>query len=92
MAPSVSLSIPHELNASRKKEDLQSQVQQLVLQKGAFRNVTETSLVADIQRPGVEADGNEDEAEQDEESAADTVQATREKLNQMRIEYLQMTS
>jgi len=92
MAPSASLSIPHELSASWKKDDLQSQVQQLVLQKGPFRNVTENSLLADIQRPAVEADEDEDEAEQVDGDASDTVQATRERLSQMRVEYLQMSS
>lgn len=92
MAPSVSLSIPHELSASRRKDDLQSQVQQLVLQKGPFRNVTETRLLADSQRPVVEADEDEDEAEHDDGDAPYTVQATRERLSQMRVEYLQMSS
>lgn len=92
MAPGVSLSIPHELNASRKKDNIQSRVQQLVLQKGPFRGITEDSLLADIQRPAAEADDDEDQTEEEDGNASETVQASREKLFQTRVEYMQMSS
>ena len=92
MAPSVVLTIPHELSASRKKDNLQSQVQQLVLQKGPFRNVTESSLLDDIQRHATEVEEDEEGSEHVVDNAAETVQATREKLFQIRAEYLQMSS
>jgi len=92
MAPSVVLTIPHELNASRKKDNLQSQVQQLVLQKGPFRNVTESSLLDDIQRHATEVEDREEGSDDNLDSATETVQATREKLFQIRAEYVQMSS
>lgn len=92
MAPSGSFSIPHEYSTSRKNDSLQSQVQQLVLQKGPFRNVTENSLLADIQRPKAADDHDEEQVGQAEGVTADSVQATREKLFQVRVEYLQMSS
>jgi len=89
MAPSVSLSIPHELVASHKNNNLQSQVEQLVLQKGPFRNVTERSLLADIEKSPA---ANDEHAGTDGDNNADTVEATRDKLFRVRADYLQMIS
>ncbi len=55
---SISLLIPSE--ASLTSEDLQSQIQRVVVQKGHFRHVTERSLLAEIQGKAPAADRDTD--------------------------------
>lgn len=82
MAPSVSFAIPYEPAATHRSGDLQSEVQKIAQRKGLFRNVTEKSLLEDIQRPKTDHDEDHDAENGDSETNQDEF----EKLWQSRKE------
>lgn len=85
MAPSVSLVVPYEPAAGRRPRDLQAEVRQIVHQKGAFRKVTEQSLLDEIRRP--EAPSVEDtDVKDDQDDESETAEAANERLWQRRME------
>ncbi|KIW26576.1 hypothetical protein, variant [Cladophialophora immunda] len=67
----ISLLIPPE--PSSKPQNLQTQIQQIIAQKGHFRHVTERSLLAEIQGTGAAPDtihaGQKDEPETEEDES-----------------------
>lgn len=82
-----------EIPSQSIKSNLQSQVQQIIAQRGAFRNITEDSLRKEIAQPKVPdtKDGDDDVMESDgeEESDEETVQTRQQKLWKSRDEMLQ---
>lgn len=80
MPPSASLIIPFEAGSSRKTRNLGDDVQQIVKQKGAFRHVSEATLLADSAKPNDPNDGNDDRSERATDTESETVQDTQKRL------------
>lgn len=84
----ISLLIPPE--PSSQSQNLQSQIQQIITQKGPFRNVTERSLLADIQGKAPTSDetlsGHQDDETAEED---DSPQKRQERLWKKREEMLE---
>lgn len=76
MAPS--LTIPFEAGNPQNGRTLQRDVQQIVAQKGAFRHVTEKTLLLSSARTNDSSD--DDQSDHSAESDLETIQATRERL------------
>jgi hypothetical protein len=82
----ISLVIPPE--PSSKSQALESQIQQIIAQKGHFRHVTERSLLAEIHgkdiAPDATQDGPEEESlAEDDETPQKRTERLWERRNQM---------
>jgi hypothetical protein len=84
---SISLLIPSE--ASLTSEDLQSQIQRVVVQKGHFRHVTERSLLADIQGKAPTADRDSDRVDEPESEEDESPQKRQERVWKRREEMIE---
>ncbi|KAK5223180.1 RNA polymerase II mediator complex subunit [Exophiala xenobiotica] len=87
---SISLLIPSE--ASLTSEDLQSQIQRIVVQKGHFRHVTERSLLADIQGKAPTADRDSDRVDEPESEEDESPQKRQERVWKRREEMIERLS
>ena len=84
---SVSLLIPSE--APQTSEDLQSQIQRVVVQKGHFRHVTERSLLAEIQGKAPTADKDTDRVDEPGAEEDESPQKRQERVWKRREEMIE---
>ncbi len=84
---SISLLIPPEAHPT--SEDLQSQIQRVVVQKGHFRHVTERSLLAEIQGKAPTADRDTDRVGEPEADEDESPQKRQERLWKRREEMIE---
>ena len=82
MAPDVSMPILYGCDIPRKRTNLQSDVQQLVRQKGQFRTVTERSLLADTENSARGGQQDNEGSAQDDDFTPETAHQKTDKLFQ----------
>ncbi|KAH0842675.1 Mediator of RNA polymerase II transcription subunit 17 [Fonsecaea pedrosoi] len=83
----ISLLIPPE--PSSKPHDLQAQIQQIIAQKGHFRHVTQSSLLAEIQGEATAPDAVQVDREDEPQAEDDTPQKRQERVWKRRDEMLE---